>query len=66
MRKVAGFFDHVIIYSLMKCEKAVKFMDQINGSFNEMLTSKNRTVIFSSELHDTTFQRPHDIEEALS
>ena len=31
-----------------------------NGSFNQMLTSKNRRVNFSSELHYIKFQRPHD------
>ena len=39
--------------------KAIKFMCP-NGSFNEMLTSKNRRICFTSELRYTRFQRPHN------
>ena len=37
-----------------------------NGSFNEMLTSKNRRVSLSSELFYTRLQQPHEIKKRFN
>ena len=48
----------VVKIVLLKAVKSIKYVR--NGSFNEILTSKNRRVSFTSELRYTRFQRPHN------